>query len=238
MVLEDKKTIILIAFTATVALFASEHTDYTDNNTRSAKQNKELSDLAQEAAILKYHRNAVTHQEVQPLYAPWRNKYVTGLAKKDDTPRPACPFCFEIAAQQDATYYILKRGRHCVISLNPIPYADCHMLVIPYEHTGHLKDLSAEARTEIMEFTLHAVCAAQEARGYPGVNFGMNIGKAAGASIPDHLHMQVIPRTGVLGGFNESIARTPVITVGLNEAYRILKPRLDNTQEGREESTE
>lgn len=164
----------------------------------------------------------------EPLYAPWRNDYYDKVAAQKDVSNEKpkqCPFCSEVASGNDERYFILKRGAYCFIQLNLFPYASGHMLVIPYEHKGHLKDFSAEARAELMEFANLTVIILQEAYGFSGANIGINLGRCAGASLPWHLHVHVVPRfDNDYPGFLPITARTPLLMIDLVKMYEKLRP--------------
>lgn len=132
------------------------------------------------------------------LFAPWRDNY-SAQSSKNELPSALateanCPFCLEIKALDDEKYLILKRGVHCMAMLNPFPYAKGHMLIVPYEHKSDLDDYSTEVRIELIEMANISFSILKNKYQFPGANLGFNIGRCAGASIPEHLHLQLIPR--------------------------------------------
>jgi ATP adenylyltransferase len=159
------------------------------------------------------------------LYAPWRANYTTGSARKNDAgqPKDSCVFCIQLHDQQDAKHFILKRFRHHVVMLNLYPYNAGHLLIISNEHCASLSELTQEARSELMEITNLCVEIVKKAFNAPGVNVGLNLGKAAGAGIPSHLHMHVLPRFVGDTNFMPTIAEVKVISFDLNEIYQQLK---------------
>lgn len=153
------------------------------------------------------------------LYAPWRDKYIH---KK--TAAGLCIFCFQADAQQDADHFIIKRFAHCFVLLNLYPYNAGHLLVIPYEHHAMLEDLSAAARAEIMEVTTQCNVILKQALGANGINIGLNVGsQVAGGSIPEHLHMHVVPRWLGDTNFLVTIAETKPISFSLPAIYQKLR---------------
>ena len=130
-------------------------------------------------------------------------------------------------AGDDEKYFILKRGEHCVVTLNLFPYAKGHLLIIPYEHKPTLNDFSPAARAELMELANLSLNILNKKYGFPGANVGFNIGRCAGASIPEHLHMQVVPRRNHEVSFIYVIGNTPVSGVNLRTLYQELKPEFD-----------
>jgi ATP adenylyltransferase len=151
------------------------------------------------------------------LYAPWRKAYMTG---HDNT---ACVFCLTIAKDQDAQRYIIKRFQHCYVMLNLYPYNAGHLLVVPFMHQASLEQLDTTIRQEIMEVTTQSITILKKTLNAEGINVGLNIGgKAAGGSIPNHLHMHVLPRWLGDTNFLATLAETKQISLDLSEMYEKL----------------
>lgn len=131
------------------------------------------------------------------LYAPWRDVYKPAYKIDPDQKKDACAFCSQLALDSrcyDREFLILARTSNFAIFMNAYPYGKGHLLIMPNRHVATLGDLSAQERTEFMELTAVALEVLQEVLTPDGINVGINQGKAAGASIPGHLHMHVLPR--------------------------------------------
>jgi len=164
------------------------------------------------------------------LYAPWRGKYITKKAIKntfDTNIEKPCVFCAKLSENQDEQNFILKRFKHHAVILNLYPYNAGHLMVIPLEHKKRLLELSSEARQEFVELTSQSIAILEEDLGADGINAGLNLGAAAGAGIPSHLHMHVIPRWAGDTNFMPIIAETKPISLDLNLVYQDLKPLFD-----------
>lgn len=158
------------------------------------------------------------------LYAPWRNDYIT----KNEKPHfDGCTFCSIIALNKDEEQFVVKRYAHCVLMLNRFPYTSGHLLVVPITHGGELTDFSQEARSELMEVTTQATIALKSLLNPHAFNIGCNLGKQAGASIPEHVHQHIIPRWGADMGFLELIGQTTKININLPEFYKKLVAALE-----------
>lgn len=156
------------------------------------------------------------------LYAPWRKKYM--LDDRCNTEPRVCAFCSCIAENNDPKHFILKRYTHCLVMMNLYPYNAGHLLVIPYAHAGTLEELTKETRTEIMEVTTLSNTILKNTLKAEGINIGLNIGgKVAGGSIPEHLHMHVLPRWAGDTNFLSTLAETKQISANLPELYAQLK---------------
>jgi ATP adenylyltransferase len=153
------------------------------------------------------------------LYAPWRGDYITDTAHTG-----ACVFCEQISANNDAHYFIIQRFTHCFVMLNLFPYNAGHVMVIPYRHVATLTKLTPQERGEMMEVSNLALIVLKKSLKADGFNLGVNLGgKAAGGSIPRHLHMHVLPRWHGDTSFLTTLAETKQISVNLTELYRKLK---------------
>lgn len=160
------------------------------------------------------------------LYAPWRDAYVRGKsgADSEDQEAPRCPFCIKDVQKKDRDLFVLKRYEHCFVIMNLYPYAAGHLLVVPYRHVAALSDFSSEERAEFFEVASLAAEALTATLQAHGINLGMNLGKAAGAGIPDHLHLHAVPRWIGDTNFLPIVAKTKQISVDLHHLYdRLLK---------------
>lgn len=166
---------------------------------------------------------------MKKLYAPWRSTYTTSTAQKEEsTTTEFCIFCKKLQDQTDRDHYILKRFTHHAVLLNLYPYNAGHLLIVPYEHVQKLNMLKPEARTELIELAQHCADIAINTLDAQGINIGLNLGKAAGAGIPSHLHMHVLPRWIGDTNFLPTIADTKAVSYDLNIMYDQLKKPFDD----------
>lgn len=163
---------------------------------------------------------------MKKLYAPWRSSYTqdTAHTKNENAVENDCVFCNQFKEHNDEDYFILRRFEHNIIMLNKFPYNAGHLLIMPVKHIATLHAMPQEARAELMELVTHSVEIIQEKLHAHGANVGTNLGKAAGASIPSHLHMHVLPRFTGDTNFLPALAQTKVISFDLTEIYNRLKP--------------
>jgi ATP adenylyltransferase len=158
---------------------------------------------------------------LERLYTPWRLAYVTGAAKSSD-----CVFC---AAQHssDADALIVFRGATCFVILNLFPYNNGHLMVVPNRHIATLVDAQPEELHEMMELTRLSEIALREAFDPHGLNVGINLGKAAGAGILEHLHIHLVPRWNGDTNFMTVIGQTRVLPQELPVTADRLRPILE-----------
>lgn len=163
------------------------------------------------------------------LYVPWRSKYVSDKSKtkNENISEDICIFCEEIKQNDDEKNYILGRYKYNIIILNLYPYNAGHLMVIPYRHCKNLSDLEEQERAELMELTSKSINIVQNKLRSEGFNIGMNLGKSAGAGIPSHLHMHILPRWVGDTNFLPLLAQTKAISFDINKIYQDLKPEFE-----------
>lgn len=163
---------------------------------------------------------------MQALYAPWRSSYAgsNDSSRQEQTQKDECVFCTQLQENNDDKNFILKRYTHCFVVLNKYPYNAGHLMVLPLQHGKNLEGLSADVRHEMIDLTGHCVKVVEKVLKTEGVNIGLNIGKAAGAGIPSHLHMHIVPRWNGDTNFLPVLADVKVVSFDLKEIFERLKP--------------
>jgi ATP adenylyltransferase len=126
---------------------------------------------------------------MERLWAPWRMEYIT------QEPRPGCLFCrvIENPDDEDAAL-VVWRPEGAVVLLNKFPYNPGHAMVAPAAHIGAIEDLDDAQTTDLMRALKRTVKVVKASLKPEGFNIGANIGRVAGAGIPDHFHLHVVPR--------------------------------------------
>jgi len=167
---------------------------------------------------------------MKKLYAPWRSSYTTDTTrgKHDESSPEDCAFCTKFKTQDDAKHYILARFTHHAVLLNLYPYNAGHLLIVPYEHVKTMSDLSPASRAELMELTTRSVDIIKETLNADGINIGVNLGKAAGAGIPSHLHWHILPRWNGDTNFLPLLADTKAVSYDLEIMYKKLREPFKN----------
>lgn len=136
----------------------------------------------------------------------------------------ACIFCDHLAEADDERAHILFRGGAAFVILNAFPYNTGHLMIAPNRHVADLGDLGSDERTELMEITFQSTQIVREAMGAQGFNVGLNLGSAAGAGIPGHLHMHVVPRWNGDTNFMPVVGNTKVLPEMLADTDAKLRP--------------
>jgi len=134
-----------------------------------------------------------------------------------------CVFCNRIRRKSDRKDLIVKRGKTCFVILNKYPYNPGHLMVVPKRHVSSLTALTTEEHSEIFELLTEAEKVMNKVMRPQGFNMGLNLGKAAGAGIDDHLHFHVIPRWFADTNFWPTIGATKSIPTHLLQTVDLLK---------------
>lgn len=151
------------------------------------------------------------------MWAPWRIEYILGE-------KPGgCVLCDMPQGGDDERNHIVHRGVSCYVIMNLYPYNSGHLMVVPFRHLSEYEGLTPEERAESAELAARSVRAVKKAMKPDGFNIGVNIGKAAGAGIDEHLHFHVVPRWSGDINFMTAVGGMRVIPQCLEETYRILK---------------
>jgi|SRR5215813_894912 len=155
---------------------------------------------------------------MEHIWSPWRYRYIASADKQD-----ACVFCTIQNSRDDATNFVLYRGRLVFVVLNLFPYTSGHLMIVPYEHTASFARLNQEATSEMFELAKRSQAILDEEYHADGFNIGLNLGRAAGAGIADHIHVHVVPRWMGDANFVSIIGETRVLPEDLATTYQRLK---------------
>jgi ATP adenylyltransferase len=162
------------------------------------------------------------------LHAPWRMEYV-GLPQP-----PGCLFCrvWEAPAEQDKDNLVIHRTPHALVMLNRFPYNAGHLMVAPRSHVPNLTDLEDEDLMALMRLVRISLQALGVAFAPEGYNVGTNIGRAAGAGIPDHVHMHLVPRWNGDTNFMPVLGEVKVLNEHLASTWERLRAAFQNLHIG------
>ena len=151
------------------------------------------------------------------LWAPWRKAYI-----RPDRKSRGCVFCRLFRQKPDSRTYILKRTPFNFAVLNLYPYNNGHVMIVPNRHLASLKQLKPHEKLDWFSLCEEVMAAVQSGLKAQGVNLGMNFGKIAGAGIPGHLHLHIVPRWKGDANFMPVVGGTKVISESLDSVYELL----------------
>ncbi|VAX37796.1 HIT family protein [hydrothermal vent metagenome] len=153
------------------------------------------------------------------LWAPWRSDYVTSIANK----KKKCIFCHILDEKKDSKNYIFIRTKLSFSVLNIYPYNNGHVLIVPQRHVNDLSKLKRPERDDLFDLLDETKSLLEEVMKPAGFNIGINLGRAAGAGVPEHLHIHLVPRWKGDVNFMPVTAGTKVISQSLKVLYTQLK---------------
>lgn len=154
---------------------------------------------------------------MKQLWAPWRIEYILG-------PKPdACVFCLPDSAEEDEERLVLHRGGRAFVIMNRYPYNNGHIMVCPYRHVSELTDLSREEAHEVMDLVQRCSGILKQHFNCEGINVGLNLGKAAGAGIGEHLHFHLVPRWNGDSSFIAVMDDVRTVPQHIRETYKALR---------------
>lgn len=156
--------------------------------------------------------------ENRNLWAPWRINYIQGLAKPDK-----CFICEYLNSSDDANNLVFWRTEKCVVVLNRFPYNNGHLLIAPIRHIGELENADDAELLEMTKLIRETQKLLSLSINPHGFNVGMNFGRCAGAGLPEHMHIHVVPRWNGDTNFMSTCSETKVISQSLAELYNLLK---------------
>jgi ATP adenylyltransferase len=158
------------------------------------------------------------------LWAPWRLAYVAApKAPASDDP---CFLCAGLADTDDRRHLIALRTDHAVVVLNRFPYNNGHLLIAPRAHKGRLEELTSAEILDTQEVLRRLVAELDDLMHPDGYNIGLNLGRAAGAGLPGHLHWHLVPRWHGDTNFMPVLTDAKVIVQSLETLYDLLAERL------------
>ena len=156
------------------------------------------------------------------MWSPWRSEYINSGTSESGR----CVFCeIQKSPAQDETNLVIHRASNCFIVLNRYPYTSGHLLIVPNKHLAELDSAGKEITDEMMDLTKRSETALRKVYQPDGFNLGMNLGKAAGAGIADHIHIHILPRWVGDTNFMTGVGETRVLPEDLTTTYKKLRPK-------------
>ncbi|MEW6213223.1 MAG: HIT domain-containing protein [Acidobacteriota bacterium] len=159
---------------------------------------------------------------MEHIWSPWRYRYIASADSEK-----GCVFCLALAKGDDRASLIVHRAPRNFVILNLFPYTSGHLMIVPYEHTASLADVDEATTAEMMEIAKQAQRAIEAEYRPDGFNIGLNLGRAAGAGVAEHLHLHVVPRWAGDANFVSVVGETRVLPEELETTFERLKKHFD-----------
>jgi ATP adenylyltransferase len=152
---------------------------------------------------------------MEKLYAPWRMDYIKS------TKPDGCIFCKDSIRNDEL---VLCENETSFVMLNRYPYVNGHLMVIPFRHVRHMEDLHHQEKLDMFDLQVVCIRVLKEALKPDGFNIGINLGKAAGAGVDDHMHIHIVPRWSGDTNFMSVVADVRVIPEDAHKTCDFLQP--------------
>jgi len=152
-------------------------------------------------------------KELEMLWAPWRVEYFEKEPRDLDFLEAAA------RASDDAAHFVITRRKNVFLMMNRYPYTVGHLMAVPYRKIAELSALGDNEVVELWNLVVHAQALLRYGTKAQGFNMGMNIGECAGAGVPDHLHIHIVPRWSGDTNFMPIIAGVRTLSEGLRALY-------------------
>ena len=162
------------------------------------------------------------------MWSPWRSEYVSEAAQREPEDGTSL-FTQLLNEDADTENLILWRGDHVFVIMNRYPYNNGHLLIVPYREVEDYTALDTAEQQAIALTVDRCIQWITAALSPEGVNVGMNLGAAAGAGIPEHLHVHVVPRWAGDTNFMSSTGETRVLPEDLSTTYKKLRTVIDKS---------
>ncbi len=160
------------------------------------------------------------------IESPHRLQYVRKVIKPK-----GCVFCSAAKNAKNPESLVLFSNRTMMVVLNKYPYNNGHLLITPKKHEANFEKLSDKILIDMQLLTKHSLKILNKVYSPQGFNTGMNLGRVAGAGIPDHIHYHIIPRWGGDTNFFPLIAQTKLVIESTEQSYALLRPHFAKLEE-------
>src|SRR4051794_21748110 len=152
-------------------------------------------------------------KEVETLWAPWRVEYFEKEPRDRDFLETAG------RASDDAAHLVIARRKNAFLMMNRYPYAVGHLMAVPYRKTADPDSLGENEVLELWSLAMHGQRLLRDVIRAQGFNIGLNLGNCAGAGVPDHLHLHIVPRWSGDTNFMPILSGTRLLSEGLQSLY-------------------
>lgn len=158
---------------------------------------------------------------MERLFSPWRSRYIESF-KSPTEQKNECVFCSALSVCEDKERLVIHRSSHAFVIMNLYPYNSGHMMIVPNRHTSDFSSLTSEEVTDAMKLLQTAQTALAELVKPHGYNIGMNLGRAGGAGIEDHLHWHIVPRWNGDTNFMPVLADLKLVSEDMEKQWESL----------------
>ena len=169
---------------------------------------------------------------MENLWSPWRSTYIKSFSNEKE--ESGCFLCHAVNSptETDRTNLVVHRSNHCFVIMNRFPYNSGHLMIVPNIHSGDLATLNSETTTDVMSAIQLSLSILNTLYKPQGCNIGANLGRVAGAGVPDHVHFHIVPRWNGDTNFMPVLGEVKVISESLESAWEELHNEFSRITKG------
>lgn len=157
---------------------------------------------------------------MERLFSPWRSRYIESF--KTPSENDECVFCSALRVDEDKERLVVYRSSEAFVIMNLYPYNSGHLMVVPNRHTSDFSSLTKGELSDCMKLLQTSQLALNELVKPHGYNIGMNIGRASGAGIDEHLHWHIVPRWAGDTNFMPILADVKLVSEDMMKHHEFL----------------
>ena len=165
---------------------------------------------------------------MKQMWSPWRSQHIVELHDKKEDRRSL--FMRLAAEDDDERNMVVYRGENLYVVMNRFPYNNGHLLIVPYRQVESFDELNEAEQVETARLISLCIGWLRKAVNAEGFNVGMNLGEAAGAGVPEHLHVHVVPRWSGDTNFMPTVGDIKVVPEAMHDTYRKLKEAVSSLE--------
>jgi ATP adenylyltransferase len=151
-------------------------------------------------------------ESLQSVWAPWRVEYFS-IDKSHDFLKEAAE------SSDDPAHLVVRRLKDTFLLMNRFPYTVGHLMAVPYRKVADIADLTPGEQSELWDQAAFAQKILRKVVRAEGFNVGLNLGKAGGAGVADHLHLHIVPRWEGDNNFMPVLGNVRVMAESLDALY-------------------
>ena len=155
---------------------------------------------------------------MEHLFSPWRSFYISSFAS-EEAEKNGCVFCAAYEGVKDEESLLVYRGKEFFVLMNRFPYNSGHLMIIPVRHTHEFQSFTTSEMIESSELMKASQRSLTELSHPHAFNIGMNLGRAAGAGIDDHLHWHIVPRWNGDTNFMPVLADVKIVSEDMGKQW-------------------
>jgi len=161
-------------------------------------------------------------ENMETLWSPWRSQYIESFKDEKKKDNKNCFFCDAVSDNETFGELVIHRTENCIVMLNKYPYNNGHLLIAPLMHSADMTEIPDMVLKDIILTMRLSITVLEEVFKPQGFNIGANLGRVAGAGVPEHLHYHVVPRWNGDTNFMSVLCDIKIVSQSLIDTRKLL----------------